>query len=830
MAINPAIIFFENYLIFLYNFIVGIFILKGGINLKTAIIDQILQGRTYPTQKIFDVISGVIVTPFIKLSDKTILSDDDGTATRIMEYYCPECKKTFKINSDCSYEAQCPYCNEKRASHAIHIVKQDISLPLNAELTVQLIDEDYRYNEEKIYHDVLTHATDNSYRYRGGNLEEIFVINKAVINGETYFSLTYCPLNVAYDYVNDTKELLVRKTDNVIIFSENEIVHIRDGRRSAASFANSYVYYYSNPTKYIAGDDSVANEFCTFLSNLCKKHISCVPFCDGNIEGFEGLKFNILDDLKISLKECSPRATKVNKKDLMIQDIVNSLQTPPTYTDKEKYVLFKVTEKDDLNRTISGEFTCPYCGVVTTIREENAHYFSNADNFRECAHCHHDFNDVSLVNLTNLGDNRKLFCVIQDYENGLIIRTLYFKPVLTNGKMVYIPEDIDNKGDNIVIINKQGDSLLETLSFITFNHEKGKYTFKKEFSSLGHTSFDHILIDANNMNIRWSGIEMLFRDSVPYYSKGKYDEVSIIKFLTLYQKYPVLEQLLKAGYKNVIYNILSSYDWHFDTPSTLYDLSQKDIASALRVSKGCLKYLSNMNRNSFDDFRFLQALYLVDNNISEEDFKYIVSQNLSPYVVVEICKDYGLTTHQICEYIERVRINQCVVPNTAISEWRDYLSAIKTIGSDLSDRKVKYPAALRTEHDKVVYKKKIIENANFEANFKKITKEYGDKYSYVGSDYIITYPKTLNDLFEEGRMLNHCVGTYGDAIKDGRSIILFVRKKKTPNNPYFTLEVNPVYNSVNQFLGFNDQPPKRREDKELIDFVKEWAFSHGISF
>ena len=68
----------------------------------------------------------------------------------------------------------------------------------------------------------------------------------------------------------------------------------------------------------------------------------------------------------------------------------------------------------------------------------------------------------------------------------------------------------------------------------------------------------------------------------------------------------------------------------------------------------------------------------------------------------------------------------------------------------------------------------------------------------------MTYPKTISDLFEEGRVLNHCVGSYGDAIKSGNSIVLFIRKKKEIDTPYFTLEVDPTHNAVTQIGGYSD--------------------------
>lgn len=799
--------------------------------MKTAHIDQILNGRTYPTQKILDVASRIAVAPFIKLSDKTIIPENnDETPVRVAEFYCPMCEKKFTTNSEYTYEAECPYCNSKRASHVIHCVNYEIPLPFTAKMTVKLIDSsNYEWPNDRFHSSLIVNGEDSSYRRRALDVEYIFVVNKHTIDGKTYFCLAHCPINIAYDYINNKKELLISKSNSAVIISDTEIINIKDNRKSAASFLNTYSSYYSANSKYIIGEDDILKEFSEFFTNLCKDHLFYDPFTESPIEEFKYVNLNAFDALRDTLKS-SNKTNKVYKKDLMAQEIIDNLQTPMSFSDTEKHIFFKITEKDEMNRTISGEFTCPFCHRTTVISQGDMNFFTNSSNFKECKHCHNSFEGIETINLSNINSADKYFCVIQDYEDGLVIRSILFKPVLTNNKLLYIPKVLDEKGENVIIINKTDGCSSDIFTLLSFNSEKGKYTFKKELHALRSIGSDRVVVEAKNMNAQWSGVEKLIKNGMFYHRKAQYEEDIIAKFLALYQKYPVLEQILKAGYKDIVFNIISSYDWYSDKSNTLYDLTKKDVASALRLSKGCLKYIMNINRRQVDDFKALQALYFVDNNITEEDFKYIISQNLPYFTVTEICENYGLTVHQVCEYIERVRVNQCVQPNTAISEWRDYLVAIKLIGSDLSDRRVKYPAALRTEHDKVVYKKKIIENADFEASFKKITKEYGEKYSYTGSNFIITYPKTLNDLFEEGRMLNHCVGTYGDAIKDGRSIILFVRKKKNPKNPYFTIEVNPTHRSISQFLGFNDLPPNRREDKELISFVRDWATTHGINY
>ena len=102
---------------------------------------------------------------------------------------------------------------------------------------------------------------------------------------------------------------------------------------------------------------------------------------------------------------------------------------------------------------------------------------------------------------------------------------------------------------------------------------------------------------------------------------------------------------------------------------------------------------------------------------------------------------------------------------------------------------------------------------------KKVTK----LFSYKTDGYLIMPPKNMKDLFEEGRKLCHCVGSYSDRIIQGQTCILFVRKAQEPEKPYFTIEVNPTDKCVVQLRGLSNRLVNQVTEKPLIDFLKEWG-------
>lgn len=77
----------------------------------------------------------------------------------------------------------------------------------------------------------------------------------------------------------------------------------------------------------------------------------------------------------------------------------------------------------------------------------------------------------------------------------------------------------------------------------------------------------------------------------------------------------------------------------------------------------------------------------------------------------------------------------------------------------------------------------------------------------------------MTELYEEGRKLNHCVGTYARNVADGTSIIAFIRRNENTAEPYCTVEIRGK--NIVQAKGFaNRQGILFPGVKE---FLNEWS-------
>lgn len=58
-------------------------------------------------------------------------------------------------------------------------------------------------------------------------------------------------------------------------------------------------------------------------------------------------------------------------------------------------------------------------------------------------------------------------------------------------------------------------------------------------------------------------------------------------------------------------------------------------------------------------------------------------------------------------------------------------------------------------------------------------------------NYIVVVPQTYEDLADEGKQQNNCVGHYyNDSILAGENLILFIRHSNSPKKSYITCRYN----------------------------------------
>lgn len=218
--------------------------------------------------------------------------------------------------------------------------------------------------------------------------------------------------------------------------------------------------------------------------------------------------------------------------------------------------------------------------------------------------------------------------------------------------------------------------------------------------------------------------------------------------------------------------------------------------------------------------------YMEENEISPEDYaNYIESQ--SP--------------QQVQNYLEKQRAAgyKEMKPKEVLDQWMDYLSMCVAAGKDLTDDMVLKPRDLKLRHDQAVADanqlkivKEMQRNKEYRAEkaeemrkkypeAEKNLDEIRERYEYKDEEYIITVPRDLVEIIEDGQALHHCAGAserYFDRIESRETYICFLRRTETPKIPFYTIEVEPS-GTIRQHRSYLDEEPGI---EEIRGFLRKW--------
>lgn len=90
----------------------------------------------------------------------------------------------------------------------------------------------------------------------------------------------------------------------------------------------------------------------------------------------------------------------------------------------------------------------------------------------------------------------------------------------------------------------------------------------------------------------------------------------------------------------------------------------------------------------------------------------------------------------------------------------------------------------------------------------------------------IIVPENLVSLIVEGQSLHHCVGSFVDAVSEGKNTIVFLRKKNDVETPYVTVSLQP--NGKEWFIDQAHGDRNSDISTEDVAFLKVWGAKNGI--
>ena len=148
-----------------------------------------------------------------------------------------------------------------------------------------------------------------------------------------------------------------------------------------------------------------------------------------------------------------------------------------------------------------------------------------------------------------------------------------------------------------------------------------------------------------------------------------------------------------------------------------------------------------------------------------------------------------------------------------VSTLRDYARMALDVYGEVYE---KYPDNIQEAHAEAnrIYntRKREIDNKRFE--------ELVDKsLEWKNKEFVVVYPKTADEVIEEGKRLRHCVGSYIQSVVRGECKIVFLRLKEEKEKPFVTIEIQG--GNIRQARAVGNSNPTYDARMALRDYAKE---------
>lgn len=301
-----------------------------------------------------------------------------------------------------------------------------------------------------------------------------------------------------------------------------------------------------------------------------------------------------------------------------------------------------------------------------------------------------------------------------------------------------------------------------TNKFFVVNYYSGNSTEKKFYFDLVH----FITVDAGG------------RDALKFFN-------------TLISLYPNIEDIESIGYNTSYYKHCIPYLKYLGKYKTNgnNNFTTKDFLLFVLEDKypplRCITRSRNCYVFDCDDF-------LNRNKEYTEIIVYYISKNYlfynSPAALMESIENY----FSYCKKIGKIPVKNSNFMREFIETKREYLN------------------------------KKELYDTEF---FRKLYEEKKKAFDFIFENYCVVIPEKPEDLFLEGRLMHHCVGSYIQKILNRDCYVVFVRGINDKEIPYITCQIMPD-GSIKQYYLEYDKLISSEEDKEFKAAFQKYLYEN----
>ena len=285
------------------------------------------------------------------------------------------------------------------------------------------------------------------------------------------------------------------------------------------------------------------------------------------------------------------------------------------------------------------------------------------------------------------------------------------------------------------------------------------------------------------------GTAMQYADLEGYLEEKRHNR-NPIYFLEYHAKYPVIEFLWKAGYRNIVHNRIFGMDRE-NRNAILWE--RKKLKECFKFPLRILK-LMPPEEWKLDDVQ--RANYLWKNygeRITDAEMQMALQSRTDVQSLTGAMPYAGIG--KILKYIQKQtekrkeeKGHTTYTPEGIIRAYRDYLRECEQLHFDLHDREILFPKDLVAAHDRTMKQIAFEKNKADQEKFQKAVEKL-EKFAWSEGEFFIRPAREQMELMAEGKALHHCVGGYIKRMAEGETAIFFLRKASEPDKPFYTLEL-----------------------------------------
>ena len=276
----------------------------------------------------------------------------------------------------------------------------------------------------------------------------------------------------------------------------------------------------------------------------------------------------------------------------------------------------------------------------------------------------------------------------------------------------------------------------------------------------------------------------------------------IFTYLRLYEKYPQVEYLTKAG----LYDLATS--------KLILNKCSKD----KKFCKWIYKHINDIKGCNY--ITSILTAYKKNKNVKDIDkFEKFKKEFRNEYSFKDVKKMLELNEEtKLFDYLMK--------QDTDGYSYNDYVKACNYLELDMSLEKNRYPHDFKFWHDiridEYKTKKALADQKEKEELYKKfdiVASKYQPMQRNLSDNFCVIIAKSPTDLIVEGETLHHCVGKMGYDQKFIReeSLIFFVRNKDYPQTPFVTVEYSLQQHKILQCYAIRNTKP----EENVLNFINK---------